>query len=199
MRAWVVCALVAGCGRAPDFQVPPRGDLHMLVDLAVSLDHPPPEAGCFNTACGGCSSWARPAYGGGAPAQPGDPCGWNGMWGCTGTTLGCSSTACPACAGGMMTGSVCGADGHTVLELVYAGGVCGVYDFGSILDLCTHDASDRCVGRCVKSGASYACTAGCTSYGPIEADGGVRDGGVPVPHTGCPHAATDTCDSLTSC
>jgi hypothetical protein len=94
-----------------------------------------------------------------------------------------------------MSGSVCGADGHTVLELVNASGACSAYDFGSLIDLCAHDASDHCVGRCVKSGTSYACTAGCTSYGPM--DGGAGDGG--VPHTGCPHAATDTCDSLTSC
>jgi hypothetical protein len=197
MRALVLVVLVAGCGRDPDFQVPPPPDMRVLVDLAVSLDHPLSEAGCFNTACGGCSSWARPVYGGGTPAQPGDPCGWNGTLSCSGTTLACSSAACPPCAGGTMSGSVCGADGHTVLELVSASGACSAYDFGSVIDLCTHDASDHCVGRCVKSGTSYACTAGCTSYGPIDGDGGARDGG--VPHTGCAHAATDTCDSLLAC
>jgi hypothetical protein len=189
--AVALAVAVEGCGRDPDFQVPPRPDMRTVIDLAVSLDHPPADMTCFNTACGGCSAWARVD---GKPAQPGDPCLWKGTWQCMGTTLVCSDTGCPAC-GGAMTGSVCGADGHTVLDLTMKGGMCAAYDFGSTIALCNHDASDHCVGRCIKVGASYACTAGCTSEG--GGDGGARDGG--APRTGCPHAATDTCDTLTSC
>jgi hypothetical protein len=178
--ACVLLLLMGGCSSG--FTVPAPPDARLTLDLAVVVANPAVDAGCFNTACGGCSSWANPD---GTPAKVGDPCLWKGVWQCTGTTLTCSDASCPSCAQ-PMTGTVCGADGHTIVELTYPGGQCSAYNFGSALDVCNHDATDHCVGKCTSVNGAYSCSARCVS----DADGGV---------TGCQHAPTDTCTSLAGC
>jgi hypothetical protein len=175
----MVClVLVAGCG---DFMVPRAPDMRISLDLAVTIPNPPPDMSCFNRACGGCSQFAR--YDG-TPAMVGDPCLWNGKLTCMGTSLVCDSTACLTCSGNA-TGTVCGADGHTIVELLHTGNVCTAYDFGSAIDVCNGGPGDHCVDRCTKNGTDYACVAGC-----ILDDGGA---------IGCAHMSSDTCDSLTGC
>jgi hypothetical protein len=181
MRFAVALVMLAGCGSG-DFESPAPPDMRITLDLAVSQDHPPPDLTCFNTACGGCSTWAKFD---GTPAAPGDPCGWKGTLACTGTDLMCNDASCPTCAS-KMTGTVCGADGHTIVELTYVGNTCSVYDFGSAIDVCNKSTNDVCVGRCVPNGADYACSAHCLSD---------PDGGGP----GCQHMPTDTCTSLAGC
>jgi hypothetical protein len=102
-----------------------------------------------------------------------------------GTQLQCSDFSCPACAAGTMTGSVCGADGHTILALLATANGCRVHDFGSAVNVCNRGPNDKCVGRCTKNGNLYSCVAGCTS----------DDGG----GTGCPFAPAQSCDILTGC
>src|SRR3954469_4414288 len=173
------CALVvAGCGS--DFEVPAPPDARTELDLAVNMVTTPPDMSCFNTACGGCTSFAN--YDG-TPTKVGDPCLWKGTYQCNGTSLKCSDAACPQC-GSPMTGTVCGADHHTILEITNSGS-CQVYDFGSAIGVCNHGASDKCVGRCTQANGSYTCVANCAS----------DDGG----GTGCDYSATATCTSLASC
>ena len=179
MRAAWVFLLLAGCGRDPDFAPPAREDMRITLDLAASASMPV-DLSCASMQCGACSSfvnWDR------TPSKPGDPCAWKGTLACSGGGLACSDTGCPTCAG-TLSGSVCGADGHTIVEIV-PGGACRVYDFGSAIAVCNHGATDHCVGRCSKNGSAYSCVARCVS----------DDGGA----TGCEHKATDTCDSLTNC
>ncbi len=176
-----LCVACAGCG-SDDFQSPAPPDARITIDLAVSQDHPPADLTCFNSACGGCSAWARFD---GTPAAVGDPCLWKGTWQCMGTELTCMGAACPTCPGEML-GSVCGADGHTIIELSHSTATCVAYDFGSSISTCNHQPGDKCVGRCTKNaGGTYSCAAHCLS----------DDGG----GAGCEHQATDTCDTLTSC
>ena len=174
-----IFVLVSGCGS--DFQVPPPPDARISLDLGVSVNPAPPDMACFNMACGGCSAWAN--YDG-TPAKVGDPCLWKGTYQCTGTTLKCSDASCPQCPS-TMTGSVCGADHHTILELTNTG-TCQVYDFGSAIDVCNHGPSDKCVGRCtMNTGGTYSCEAHCVS----------DDGG----GTGCEYNSTATCQTLAGC
>ena len=154
----VLAALALGaCGTDPDFIVPPGANTRFERDLAATFPAPPPDLSCFNNVCGGCSVWANWD---GSPAQVGNPCGWNGTWACSGTTLTCTSAACPPC-GGAMSGSVCGADGHTIVELVGAGASCHTYDFGSAIAVCNRAPGDHCVGSCTQAGGQYPCAAHC--------------------------------------
>ena len=133
-------------------------------------------------ACGGCSSWRNWD---GTLAKVGDPCLWKGTYQCKGTVLTCMDDSCPTCASAI-SGTVCGADGHTIVELLNTGGSCHAYDFGSSVGVCNRDANDHCVGICTQNtDGSYTCTARCAS----------DDGG----GMGCQHKATDTCTSLASC
>jgi hypothetical protein len=173
----------AGCGS--DFEVPAPPDGRVELDLAVTMTSTPPDMACFNTACGGCSTWATYA---GVPAKAGDPCLWKGSYACSGTSLQCTGTACLACADTSKhpVGTVCGADGHTIIELTYTGTTCTAYDLGSAIGVCNHGAGDYCVQRCRGPvGNVYNCSANCAS----------TDGG----GTGCMHGATDTCESLAGC
>jgi hypothetical protein len=172
---------MVSCGRDPDFAPPAREDMRVTLDLAASASMPA-DFSCATMMCGACSSFVNFD---GKPSKPGDPCGWNGSYQCMGDGLVCNVAArdCPAC-GGTMSGSLCGADGHTIVEIV-TGSNCKTYDFGSAISVCNHGANDHCVDRCTKIGSSYACVARCLS----------DDGGA----TGCEHKATDTCDTLTSC
>jgi hypothetical protein len=181
----VLCVLaVAGCGS--DFSVPALPDSRMELDLAVSPIVGSADMSCFNTACGGCSTWANFD---GTPAKVGDPCLYKGVYACNDTALVCSSTACLTCstAGKTPAGSVCGADGHTIIELLYTGATCAAYDFGSSINICNHDSGDKCLQRCTgpDAGNVYHCAAHCAS----------DDGG----GTGCEHSATETCESLAGC
>jgi hypothetical protein len=151
------------------------------IDLAVVIAPPPPDMSCFNRACGGCS---RVAKWDGTPAQEGDPCLWKGKLTCMGTSLVCSDTSCLTCSG-TATGTVCGADGHSIIELIHNGNTCVAYDLGSSIGVCRGGPTDHCVDRCTKNGSSYACVAGC-----VLDDGGAM---------GCAWQSTDTCDALTSC
>jgi hypothetical protein len=101
-----------------------------------------------------------------------------------GSELKCIDDSCPTCAS-TMTGTVCGADGHSIIELVYSGGTCHAYDFGSSIGVCNHDMNDHCTGVCTQTAGGYTCTARCAT----------DDGG----GMGCQHMATDTCTSLSSC
>ena len=127
---------------------------------------------CLNLACGGCSSFANWD---GTPVKVGDPCLWKGVWQCSGTQLECSDNSCPTC-GVAMTGSVCGADGHTILDLTNPGSGCRVYDFGSAIAVCNRTTTDHCVGRCTDNGGARSCVAHC-----ISDDGG---------GTGCEYQAS---------
>jgi hypothetical protein len=176
----VAVAFAVACGS--EFEVPPLPDARMSLDLGVSIPNPPPDLACFNRACGGCSTWARFD---GTPAMVGDPCLWKGTLACMGTSLVCSDASCLPCSGGTALGTVCGGDGHTIVELVYTGTTCAAYDLGSAIGVCNHGAGDACVDRCTKNGNTYNCAASCLS----------DDGG----GTGCQHQASDTCQSLTSC
>jgi hypothetical protein len=178
-RAVFVFILVAACGS--DFKVPRPPDMRITIDLGVSLAPPPPDLACFNSACGGCSHTAR--YDG-TPAQAGDPCLWKGMLQCMGTSLVCSDASCLTCSG-TPTGTVCGADGHTIVELIHNGNTCTAYSLGSSIGVCNHGADDHCLDRCTKNGSSYSCVAGC-----VKDDGGAM---------GCQYQSSDTCDSLTGC
>ena len=186
MRASALCfvMLCAGCGDA-DFVPPPRDDMKISIDLASSVLSAEADMSCLNTACGGCSSFANRD---GTPASVGDPCLWKGVWQCSGDELECSDNSCPSC-GTAVTGTVCGADGHTILELTNLGNGCRAYDFGSAIDVCDRGAGAHCGGRCTLVGGAHQCVANCVS----------DDGG----GTGCAHqpppATTDTCESLTSC
>jgi hypothetical protein len=180
---WLACvalaaaaAAVVGCGS--DFQVPPLPDAHFNLDLAVSFDGKQPDLTCFNTACGGCSSWAKWD---GTPVAAGDPCLVSGMWQCTGTELTCSSTACLSCPS-PVTGTVCGADGHSIIELVIASGACTAYDFGSAISTCNRKPGDQCQQHCTNAGGRYDCAAHCLS----------DDGG----GTGFGYSASETCVTL---
>jgi hypothetical protein len=178
-RFWLVVMLITGCGS--DFAPPAQPNDKLTLDLAVATANPSGDAGCLNTACGGCSSWTNWD---GTLSKPGDPCAWKGTWACNGTTLACADLTCPTCAA-KMSGSVCGADGHTVLDVTYLGATCSVYDFGTALAVCNRTDGDHCVGRCTSGTGGVACEAHCVS----------DDGG----GTGCAHMATDTCVSLQSC
>jgi hypothetical protein len=172
--------LLAGCGDS-DFQPPPRDDMRFTLDLAANFSTADTDMTCFNSACGGCSSFANWD---GTPARVGDPCNWNGAWKCNGMDLVCSDNGCPSC-GTAVTGSVCGADGHTILELTNPGSGCRVYDFGSAIDVCNRSPGDHCVGRCTLDAGAHHCVAHCLS----------DDGGA----AGCAHMSSDTCESLSSC
>jgi hypothetical protein len=178
--------LVAACGGGDGAFVPPGPpDAHLTLDLASTYVPPPPDLACFNNACGSCSSWAKWD---GTPAQPGDPCSWKGTLQCNGNALVCSDTSCLSCPKAV-SGTVCGADGHTILELLTTGSVCAAYDFGSAIAVCNRSAQDQCRGSCSVDGSgNYACAAHCTSDG--NGDAGVG---------GCPHGASDSCTSLTGC
>lgn len=182
-RLIVLLACVAGCGSA--FEVPAPPDSRINLDLAVNMNPTPPDMSCFNTACGGCSNWANPD---GTPSKVGDPCLFRGVYQCMGTSLVCSDKSCMTCSNGANhpTGTVCGADGHTIIELTYVGTTCTAYDFGSAIDVCNRTPGDHCVERCRgPNGNVYNCVANCVS----------DDGGA----TGCMHSANDTCESLVSC
>jgi hypothetical protein len=178
MRLFPLVLLITACGG--DFVPPPPPDGKVELDLSVVTANPAGDMGCINTACGGCSSWVNWD---GTPTKVGDPCAWKGTWACNGTTLTCGDQSCPTC-GSTMTGSVCGADGHTILELTYVGSTCSVYDIGSAIAVCNRTADDHCLGRCT-AGTPVSCEAHCAS----------DDGG----GTGCQHMATDTCTSLEAC
>jgi hypothetical protein len=173
---------LAACDSSSFVPVGPP-DAHVNLDLADTYVAPPaPDGGCFNTACGGCSSWAKWD---GSPARPGDSCLWTGTLSCTGTSLTCSDSSCLACPK-QVSGTVCGADGHTIVELMLSGNSCSAYDFGSAIGVCNHGAQDQCLGRCtVDASGNYACAAHCAS----------DDGG----GTGCPHGSNDTCATLAGC
>jgi hypothetical protein len=179
-RLACLLALASACGS--DYEVPAPPDMRVSLDLSTNLEYPPPDMTCFNTACGGCSEWARPD---GTPAMVGDPCLWNGTLACTGDKLTCSSTACPAC-GSPMAGSVCGKDGKTIVSITYDAATCVAYSFGSAINVCNRTADDKCLGRCVLMGGTYHCSAHCAS---------APDGGGP----GCEHQDSDTCASLAGC
>ncbi|HEY1587695.1 MAG TPA: hypothetical protein VGH63_18480 [Polyangia bacterium] len=178
----VIVIGVAGCGS--DFQVPAPPDTRIDLDLAVEITATPPDMDCFNTACGGCSSWANFD---GAPAKVGDPCLYKGVYQCMGTSLVCSSAACLTCstAGKTAAGTVCGADGHTIVELTYTGATCSAYDLGSAIGMCNHGEDDKCLSHCTANGNVYNCAAVCAS----------DDGG----GTGCAHSTSETCETLAGC
>lgn len=183
-RPTVVLALVAaaGCG---SYSVSPPPDMRISLDLAVSTPVSSPDMTCINTACGGCSSWRNWD---GAPSMPGDPCLWKGVYQCNGMKLECSDSGCLACAdtNNRPVGTVCGADGHTIVELTYSGQTCSAYDFGSAIGVCNRAPGDHCVQRCSgPNGNVYDCVAHCTS----------DDGG----GTGCAYGAGATCESLVNC
>jgi hypothetical protein len=165
--AFAVAAAAAACSSS-DFQVTPPEDARVTLDLAVP-SFPPDDMTCFNTECGGCSKWAKWD---GTPAHVGDPCLWNGVLQCTGMALTCTSTACLPCSPGgtptPVSGSVCGADGHTIVELLTQNGTCSAYDFNSAINVCNHSSVDKCEQRCTNNGSSYSCAAYCLSD-----DGGV--------------------------
>jgi hypothetical protein len=180
MRWMLMAVLALGCGKDPDFEVPARDDMRITLDLASSFMHQDPDMSCLSTACGGCSyltNWD------GSPVEAGDPCLWKGTWQCAGTQLTCSDDGCPTC-GTAMTGSLCGADGHTIVEITNMG-ACGVYDFGSAIAVCNRTPGDHCVSRCTLDNGVHHCAARCAS-----ADGGAM---------GCEHSAAQTCEALTSC
>ena len=185
MRLVACLSLVVACGcGGGDFQVPPQPDARVSLDLAVNTNSPSSDAACLSMVCGACSDRANWD---GKPTAEGDPCNWNGTWQCNGASLQCSSGACLPCTQGSgaqpVTGTICGADGHTILELVYAGGSCAAYDFGSSIDVCNRKPNDGCVATCSKQGSgSFACVAHCLSD-----DGGTG---------GHPYSPTDTCQSL---
>lgn len=182
MRSLGLLALAVSfvaCGG--DFRVPPPSDMRISLDLA-SAPGTPDDMTCFNSACGGCSTWARAD---GTPAQVGDRCGFRGMLACTGQTLGCSDLGCPTCAS-KMTGTICAADGRTIVQLLDLNNQCRVNVTGSALAVCNRDASDRCLHRCTLANNLYTCTAGCSS---------TPDAGV----TGCQYAPTQTCQTLAGC
>jgi hypothetical protein len=179
---WLTLIWLAGCGSdAADFEPPPRDDMRHELDLASSFVPTEPDMSCLDTACGGCSSFTNWD---GTPVKVGDPCLWKGMWQCNGMQLECSDNGCPACTTAM-TGSVCGADGHTILELTDPGSGCRAYDFGSAVDVCNRSPGDHCVGRCTLDNSVHKCVARCVS----------DDGGA----TGCEHQSSDTCVTLSSC
>jgi hypothetical protein len=179
----VMLLLLSGCGS--DFEVPAPPDARTELDLAVSPIVTPPDLSCFNTACGGCSAWANFD---GTPSKVGDPCLYKGVFACNGTSLTCSSTACLTCSTGGRTaaGTVCGADGHSIMELLYTGTTCSAYDFSSSIGVCNHGSGDKCLQHCTFDGNSvYHCAAVCAS----------DDGG----GTGCAHSAAETCETLAGC
>lgn len=184
MRPLLFVTLIglAGCGS--DFEVPALPDARVTLDLAVSTTAATPDMACFNSVCGGCSTWANFD---GTPSKVGDPCLYKGAYACTGTSLTCNSSACLTCttAGRSAHGTVCGADGHTIVELTYAGTTCSAYDLGSAIGVCNHGAGDKCQHRCTLNGSIYDCVAHCVS----------DDGG----GTGCDHTAGETCESLAGC
>ncbi len=187
MRSTLVLLLLAMCGCGSDFQVPaPLGARIEIVDKATTLVPPPADMACLNTVCGGCSTWTNFA---GTPSEEGGPCLYNGTYKCMGTSLVCSSTACLTCQSGGKTpvGTVCGADGHTIIELQYTGPTCAAYDFGTPTNVCNHGSSDKCLQSCTgpDSNNVYHCAAHCVS----------DDGG----GTGCEHMANETCESLAGC
>src|SRR5579859_4574890 len=180
---WLMLLWMAGCGNeASDFQPPPRDDMRHELDLASSFVPMEPDMSCLDTACGGCSSFMNWD---GTPVKVGDPCLWKGVWQCNGMQLECSDNGCPTCPTAM-TGTICGADGHTVLELTDPGSGCRAYDFGSAIDVCNRAPGDHCVGRCtVDASGGHSCVARCVS----------DDGG----GTGCEHQSSDTCVTLSAC
>src|SRR5260221_13608892 len=119
MRAWLLL-LSIGCGRDPDFVPPPRDDMRITLDLASSYVPENLDMTCFNTACGGCSSFANWD---GTAVKVGDPRLWKGAWQCTGNQLSCSDNGCPM-GGTPMTGSGCAPHGHTILDLTHPGSGC---------------------------------------------------------------------------
>jgi hypothetical protein len=180
----VMLLVVSGCGS--DFEVPAPPDSRVELDLAVNPIVTPPDMSCFNTACGGCSTWAN--YDG-TPSKAGDPCLYKGVLACNGTSLACNSTACLTCTTGGRTpaGTVCGADGHSIMELLYTGTTCTAYDFSSSIGVCNHGSGDQCLQHCTGPDANnvYHCSAHCAS----------DDGG----GTGCAHSAAETCETLAGC
>jgi len=186
MRLSLLALVLAVCGCGSDFQVPAPPDTRIELDLAVSPISSPPDMACFNRVCGGCSVWANPD---GTPSKVGDPCLYKGTYQCTGMSLTCSSTACLTCTtnGAPAVGTVCGADGHSIVELQYTGTTCSAYDLGSAIGQCNHGPGDRCLAHCTGPDGNnvFHCAAVCAS----------DDGG----GTGCPHSATDTCESLAGC
>lgn len=184
MRPLLLAIVMALTGCGSDFEVPALPDARVTLDLAVAPPVMPPDMACFNMACGACSNWKNWD---GTPSKVGDPCLYKGAYACNGTSLVCSSTACLACttSGRTATGTVCGADGHTIVELTYAGNSCSAYDLGSAIGVCNHGAGDKCQHRCTLNGSVYDCVAHCSS----------DDGG----GTGCDHSATESCESLAGC
>jgi hypothetical protein len=180
--ACLLALALPACGS--DFQVPAPPDARINLDLAVTTVSAPPDMSCFNTACGGCSDWANWD---GTPSKVGDPCLWKGTYACSGTELKCSDTSCLACADTTKhaVGTICGGDGHTIVELFYSGNTCITYDFGSAIDVCNHGAADRCLQRCSAVGNTYNCVAHCAS----------DDGG----GTGCAYQPNENCESLAGC
>ena len=179
----LITLIISGCGS--DFEVPAPPDSRVELDLAVSPITVPPDMACFNTACGGCSTWANFD---GTPSKVGDPCLYKGVYACNGTSLVCSSTACLTCQAGGKTaaGTVCGADGHTIIELQYTGTTCAAYDFGSSINVCNHGSGDKCLQSCAPDVNNvFHCAAHCAS----------DDGG----GTGCAHMANENCESLVGC
>jgi hypothetical protein len=184
-RSFVLCLVLALAGCGSDFEVPAPPDARVNLDLAVAPPVRPPDMACFNMACGACSNWAS---WNGTPIKAGDPCLWKGAFACNGAQLVCNNAGCLTCADTTKhaVGTVCGADGHTIVELTYTGTTCTAYDFGSAIGVCNRSPNDQCLQRCSgPSGSVYSCVAHCAS----------DDGG----GTGCAHGAADTCESLTAC
>ncbi|HEY2744245.1 MAG TPA: hypothetical protein VGL86_06470 [Polyangia bacterium] len=173
----------AGCH---SFEVTGPPDTRIELDLGVEITQTPPDLDCFNSACGGCSSWANFD---GTPSKVGDPCLYKGVYQCMGTSLVCSATTCLTCSTGGKTpvGTVCGADGHTIVELTYSGATCSAYDLGSAIGMCNHGENDKCLSHCTGPDGNnqYHCAAVCAS----------DDGG----GTGCAHSASETCETLAGC
>jgi hypothetical protein len=176
--------LVIGCGS--DFSVPANPDARIELDLAVTVTTAPPDMSCFNTACNGCGAWANAD---GTPAKVGDPCLYKGTYQCQGTSLVCMGSACLTCStsGRTAQGTVCGADGRSIIELTYTGTTCTAYDLGSAIGMCNHGSDDKCLAHCTGPDGNnvYHCAAVCAS----------DDGG----GTGCAHSATETCETLAGC
>lgn len=177
---WLLALALAACGG--DFQSPGPPDGTITRDLTAVVTNIP-DLSCFNTACGGCSSWARPD---GTPAQSGDACLFAGTFACSGQNLACSSSACPTCAS-TMRGTICGADGQTIITLADDGsGGCVAIDTGSAIAVCNQTAGDACRNRCTNVGGRFECTAWCTST-PDAGTGG------------CGFSSSATCASLAGC
>jgi hypothetical protein len=179
--AFAVALVLVATACDSGFRPPPRPDMKTDIDLASQASGKA-DMTCLATVCGECSDRVRWD---GKPVAVGDPCLVHGTWQCAGHVLECSDASCISCPGKSI-GSVCGADGHTVIELNYVNGMCTTVDLNSPIAICNRTADDKCVGRCVLQGVDYTCTARCLS----------DDGGATA---GCPYSPGQTCATLSGC